>query len=156
MLRGKKWSIWCFINWISPTHECHSCYIHFKHSQLTIRWTRGTSLYSVWPCFCKALDITQHIVQLRDVSKPSNEPNIQRKAKSRKLCSSLSYKDVIKIHGMRKIHGAFQKTLPIKRYVVMAETPPPPKIHETDDCGYILRMTLNAVDLSNSLNRAGA
>lgn len=120
MLRGKKWSIWCFINWISPTHECHSCYIHFKHSQLTIRWTRGTSLYSVWPCFCKALDITQHIVQLRDVSKPSNEPNIQRKAKSRKLCSSLSYKDVIKIHGMRKIHGAFQKTLPIKRYVVMA------------------------------------
>lgn len=156
MLRGKKWSIWCFINWISPTHECHSCYIHFKHSQLTIRWTRGTSLYSVWPCFCKALDITQHIVQLRDVSKPSNEPNIQRKAKSRKLCGSLSYKDVIKIHGMRKIHGAFQKTLPIKRYVVMAETPPPLKIHETDDCGYILRMTLNAVDLSNSLNRAGA
>lgn len=57
---------------------------------------------------------------------------------------------------MRKIHGAFQKTLPIKRYVVMAETPPPLKIHETDDCGYILRMTLNAVDLSNSLNRAGA
>lgn len=57
---------------------------------------------------------------------------------------------------MRKIHGAFQKTLPIKRYVVIAETPPPPKIHETDDCGYILRMTLNAVDLSNSLNRAGA
>lgn len=156
MLRGKKWSIWCFINWISPTHECHSCYIHFKHSQLTIRWTRGTSLYSVWPCFCKALDITQHIVQLRDVSKPSNEPNIQRKAKSRKLCGSLSYKDVIKIHGMRKIHGAFQKTLPIKRYVVMAETPPPLKIHKTDDCGYILRMTLNAVDLSNSLNRAGA
>lgn len=38
----------------------------------------------------------------------------------------------------------------------MAETPPPLKIHETDDCGYILRMTLNAVDLSNSLNRAGA
>lgn len=35
--------------------------------------------------------------------------------------------DVIKIHGMRKIHGAFQKTLPIKRYVVMAETPLPKK-----------------------------